>query len=91
MLPCLSAKLEVYCTTDSAVDEVPRVDPGVDNQTRAGLERIGLAIDKTGVERIEQCGCRNLRRGVGRTRTGARRGRINRHALVDETHSGGGG
>lgn len=43
------------------------------------------------MEGIEQGRSRNLRRGVGRTRTCTRRGRINRHALVHETHGGGGG
>jgi hypothetical protein len=89
MLPGLSTQLDVYSATNSVIDHAPCVDPCVDDQARAGLEMVGLALGEAGVQGIEESGGRHLCRWIPRAWTGSRRGRVDGHArAVDEAHVG---
>ena len=91
MLPSFATQLHVYRAPKPVVYQRPGIDPCVDDQTRARLERVVLAHRIRRMQGIEQRRNGDLGRRIPRTRAHVRRGRVDGHAgVVDETHGGGG-
>ena len=91
VLVCLADKVEVDCAANAAVFHALRVDPRVDDQTRAGLQVVGLAMLEGRIEGIQKSGDRDLLRGRrGRSLWVVRRSRVDRHArrVTNKAHLG---
>jgi hypothetical protein len=54
MFPSLPSQLQVYSAANAVVDDRFGVDPGVDDQTSAGLEAVRLALAVRGIKVVEQ-------------------------------------
>lgn len=90
VLVCLADKVKVDCAANAAILHGLRIDPRVDDQTRAGLKAVRLARLETRVQQVEKRRSR-LGRRLGGPLLGVCRGhRVDAHAaVVDERHDGG--
>jgi hypothetical protein len=91
VLVCLADKVEIDGAANAAVFHALRVDPRVDDQTRAGLEVVGLAMLEGRIEGVQKSGDRDLLRGRrGRSLGVVRRRRVDRHArrVTNKAHLG---
>lgn len=88
VLVCLADKVEVDCAANAAILHGLRIDPRVDDQTRAGLETVRLAGLEARVEQVEKRRGRLSRRLA--SPLGVRGGRrVDAHAaVVDKRHGG---
>jgi hypothetical protein len=90
VLPRLSPQVKVNGSANAAILHRLCVDPGVDDQTSAGLEVVRLAMLVGRVEHVEQRRGRDLCRRAHAARRLGRGGRVDRHArVVGKTHGGG--
>lgn len=91
MLPGFAAQLHVHCTANAVVDEVPCIDPCIDDDACTGLEVVGIPGFKGVAEQIQERRCRNLCRWIKWTRASIGGHRVDGHAgVVDEAHVCGG-
>lgn len=54
VFPSFAAQFQVYGATDSAIEQFPHVDPGIDNKTGAGFELIWLTTREMGMQSIQK-------------------------------------
>lgn len=91
VLVCLADEVEVDGAANAAVFHALRVDPRVDDQTRAGLQVVGLAMLERRIEGVQERGDRDLLRGRRRRSLRVvRRSRVDRHArrVTNKAHLG---